>query len=76
MTPPTDWEQHSYQWRVLDSWPGRLVYAMRVATIPSEGDVESVDLPDSLSPLYRAVRPVRLAARGGRAGLQRLQSRP
>jgi len=73
-TPPSDSEQHSYQWRALDSWSDRLVYATRIATIPSEGDIESVQLPDSLAPLYRAVRPMRLVARGGRAGLRRLQS--
>jgi hypothetical protein len=74
-SPPTDSEQHRYQWRALDSWPDRLVYATRVATMPSEGDVESVSLPDALAPLYRVVRPVRLVARGGRQGVQRLRSR-
>jgi hypothetical protein len=73
-TPPTDGEQHRYQWRTLKRWPDRLVYATRVATIPSEGDVQSVALPESLAPLYRVVRPARLVARGGRHGVRKLRS--
>jgi hypothetical protein len=73
--PPGDRRQHRYQWRALDNWPARLIYATRVATIPSEGDVESVALPDSLAPLYRVVRPARLAARGGQETLRWFQSR-
>lgn len=74
-TPPTDGEQHRYQWRALDSWSDRFVYAVRLATIPSEADVQSVELPETLTPLYRLVRPVRLATRGGRAGVDVLLSR-
>jgi len=74
-TPPSDGEQHRYGWRALERWPDRLVYATRVATIPSEGDVESVALPEPLSPLYRVVRPARLLARGSRQGVRRLRSR-
>ena len=73
-TPPTDGEQHRYQWRTLKRWPDRLVYATRVVTIPSEGDVRSVALPESLAPLYRVVRPARLVARGGRHGVRKLRS--
>lgn len=45
VTKPADNEQHGYQWRALDNWPDRLVYATRIATIPSESDIESVALP-------------------------------
>ena len=73
-TPPSDGEQHRYGWRALERWPDRLVYATRVVTIPSEGDVRSVALPESLAPLYRVVRPARLVARGGRGAIRKLRS--
>jgi len=65
--PPSDRDQFRVQWRTLSRWTDRAVYATRVATIPSDADVESVALPASLAPLYRAVRPVRLAVRYGRS---------
>ena len=65
--PPSDREQFRTQWRALSDWSDRAVYATRVATIPSEADVESVSLPPTLTPVYRAVRPVRLAVRYARS---------
>ena len=43
-------------------------YALRLATAPSEEDLEMVRLPAALAPLYIALRPIRLLRKysGGR----------
>lgn len=69
--PPEDGEQFAIQYRALERRADRLRFGARVATIPSEADLASVRLPGALSPLYRAVRPARLATRYGRRALGR-----
>lgn len=63
---PTERAEYSYQWRALRTRADRLRFALNLATIPSADDVASVDLPEPLNPLYRVVRPTRLAVRFGR----------
>lgn len=65
-SPPSDRTQFSVQWRALARRRDRLRYAVRVATIPSEDDIQRIPLPDKFSPLYRVLRPVRLLANAGR----------
>jgi len=75
-TPPTDRAQFRCQWRALARPRDRVQYAARLATIPSEHDIESVPLPAFATPLYRVVRPVRLLGRYGRATVSRLLTGP
>jgi hypothetical protein len=51
-----------------ERWQDRVRLAWRLATTPSVGEWQSAQIPDSLFPLYRGVRTVRL--------LKRLMIRP
>ena len=75
-TPPTDRAQFRYQWRALARRRDRVRYATRLATLPSERDIQNVPLPAFATPLYRVVRPVRLLGRYGRAAVSRLLTGP
>ena len=56
-----------YNWRLRDTAADRARYAARWLFAPSPEDWGWVRLPDALAPLYRVLRPLRLAARyGGR----------
>jgi hypothetical protein len=52
--------------RLRDGAADRARYAARWLFLPSPEDWAWVRLPDALAPLYRVLRPVRLAARYGR----------
>jgi len=49
--------------RLRERWHDRARFACRLATTPSVGEWESVRLPDSVFPLYRGVRMLRLLRR-------------
>ncbi len=61
-----------FQLKMKRTLAGKLGYCVRLATSPHKEDFSSVRLPESLFPLYRAVRPVRLFGKYGRAVLRRL----
>ncbi|WP_436926781.1 nucleotidyltransferase domain-containing protein [Halosimplex amylolyticum] len=69
-SPPTDREQFSVQWHALARRRDRLRYVTRLATIPSEDDIQSISLPNAAAPLYRVVRPARLLAKFGRRAIE------
>jgi hypothetical protein len=52
--------------RLMDGAADRARYAARWLLLPSPEDWAWVRLPDALAPLYRVLRPLRLAARYGR----------
>jgi hypothetical protein len=52
--------------RLMDGAADRARYAARWLFLPSPEDWAWVRLPDALAPLYRVLRPLRLAARYGR----------
>ncbi len=54
--------------RLRDGAADRARYAARWLFLPSPEDWAWVRLPDALAPLYRVLRPLRLAARYGRRG--------
>ncbi|HST61534.1 MAG TPA: hypothetical protein VLK84_22700, partial [Longimicrobium sp.] len=54
--------------RLRDGTADRARYAARWLFLPSPEDWAWVRLPDALAPLYRVLRPLRLAARYGRRG--------
>ncbi|HEX6909048.1 MAG TPA: nucleotidyltransferase family protein [Longimicrobium sp.] len=54
--------------RLRDGAADRARYAARWLFLPSPEDWAWVRLPDPLAPLYRVLRPLRLAARYGRGG--------
>lgn len=54
--------------QLREAWQDRMRLAWRLATTPSVGEWQSAQIPDSLFPLYRGVRAVRL--------LRRLMIRP
>jgi hypothetical protein len=54
--------------RLRDGAADRVRYAVRWLFLPSPEDWAWVRLPDALSPLYRVLRPLRLAARYGPRG--------
>lgn len=51
-----------YQMRLRDGWPARLG-TLAAMTGPRIADYQALPLPPRLHPLYRIIRPVRLAAR-------------
>jgi len=71
VVPPDDGEQFGVQYRMLERRRDRIRYVTSVATIPSEADRATVSLPEPLSPLYRVIRPVRLATSYGRRAIAR-----
>jgi Uncharacterised nucleotidyltransferase len=54
--------------RLREHWHDRARFACRLATTPSVGAWESVRLPDSVFPLYRGVRMLRLLRRFSGSG--------
>lgn len=46
--------------QMRERWRDRMRFAWRLAVTPSVGDFEAFRIPDSLFPLYRGVRPIRL----------------
>lgn len=57
-----------FNYRLRDSAGDRVRYAARWLFAPSPEDWAWVRLPDPLAPLYRVLRPLRLAARYGAGG--------
>ncbi|MDB4882305.1 MAG: hypothetical protein JWL95_1071, partial [Gemmatimonadetes bacterium] len=55
--------------RMLDSRADRLRSLVRAALLPTEREWEAIELPDSLTPLYHAVRPIRVLAMYARRAL-------
>ena len=55
-----------FNFRLRDGAADRARYAARWLFVPSPEDWAWVRLPDALAPLYRVLRPLRLAARYGR----------
>jgi hypothetical protein len=49
--------------RLRERWPDRINMAWRLATTPSVGEWQAVQIPDSLFPLYFGVRALRLLKR-------------
>jgi hypothetical protein len=47
---------------VCDRWNDRLWASLKIAMTPTPGDYQALPLPSVLWPLYRVIRPVRLAA--------------
>ena len=60
-----------YNLRLRDCPTDRARYAWRWLTLPSPEDWEWRPLPDALFPLYRVLRPLRLALRYGRRAVRR-----
>jgi hypothetical protein len=60
-----------YNLRLRDRPTDRARYAWRWLTLPSPEDWEWRPLPDALFPLYRVLRPLRLALRYGRRAVGR-----
>ncbi len=57
--------RYFYEWcRQRERWHDRLRFISRLALTPSVGEWQSVGLPDTLFPLYHAVRIGRLGWRG------------
>ena len=55
-----------YHIESLDGFGDRLWYVVRTLLTPTLSDWERFRLPDALYPLYYLLRPMRLAARGGK----------
>ena len=54
-------QRHAYQWSVADDWASRVRYLLWTLFYPHQRDLDFVDLPISLWPLYYAIRPFRTA---------------
>lgn len=55
-------QRHRYQWSVADDWVSRVRYLLWTLFYPHQRDLDFVDLPTSLWPLYYVVRPFRTAS--------------
>lgn len=62
-----------FMMQLRERWQDRARFAWRLASTPSIGEWEMISIPDSLFPLYRGVRVVRLARRF-MAGKKQLRS--
>ncbi len=58
---PDPWELRAFHLRVRERWRDRARYVWYVVTTPNAADWRIVRLPPSLSVLYYALRPLRLA---------------
>lgn len=63
---PVGAQEQALYARLMDTRADRLRSLMRALFLPTAREWELVPLPDALTPLYRVIRPVRVAARYAR----------
>ncbi len=68
--PIDPWAMRLYHLRALQCWHDRVRYCGRVALVPTPADWAWLPVPDTLYPLYYAVRPVRLVWKYALRGLR------